>query len=322
MTPTVLEVLRRMKLISTDHDPAQKSEEESAATADEQVPGITAVCERIDEHMNEVASLLENQLDQLSTQTSEEGHRVPVESNHFIRAIEDASADLMARWDAAKRHLLNSKKMKTRASSSVPLLFAGFGPVEFLGSNHYDVRVLEDYPFDGIHDFLGLESDTSPDGGVANAMRDLRVGANGRELNRRDHEFIANAARAAFGRSLRAPDSRRTSTRAYPHREAARLAESGEFTSAMARKLGIPLRTVQRIVKQRKEKGNVSIKSIVNNELGLRSYRLPNGQQLTEAAKENRYKKCKELPRLFSRHRVEDVLWIDDRIFTMSHTML
>lgn len=50
----------------------------------------------------------------------------------------------------------------------------------------------------------------SPDGGVANAMRDLRVGANGRELNRRDHEFIANAARAAFGRSLRAPDSRRT----------------------------------------------------------------------------------------------------------------
>ncbi|VDO87910.1 unnamed protein product [Heligmosomoides polygyrus] len=148
-----------------------------------------------------------------------------------------------------------------------------------------------------------------------------------------------------------------------------RLAESGESTTAIARKPSIPLRTVQRIIKQWNEKGNVTIKvksgrprsvnttknrviiekridindsislnkiaksleiacctvqPIVRNELGLRSYRLLNGQQLTKAAKENREKKCKGLLRLFSARRVAQICCGQMRKFSLSksHTML
>lgn len=60
-----------------------------------------------------------------------------------------------------------------------------------------------------------------------------------------------------------------------------------------------------------------TVQSIVKNELGLRSYPLLNVHQLTEAAKENREEKCKELLRLFSVRRVEDVLCTDEKIFTI-----
>ncbi|VDP46788.1 unnamed protein product [Heligmosomoides polygyrus] len=101
--------------------------------------------------------------------------------------------------------------------------------------------------------------------------------------------------------------------RPYPHREAvARLAESGESTTAIAGKPSIPLRIVQRIIKQWNEKGNVSIK-------------VKSGRPRSVNTRKNRaiIKKRIDrndsisLKRLFSVRRVEDVLWTDEKIFTV-----
>uniref|UniRef100_A0A0N5BZM4 Transposase n=1 Tax=Strongyloides papillosus TaxID=174720 RepID=A0A0N5BZM4_STREA len=132
--------------------------------------------------------------------------------------------------------------------------------------------------------------------------------------------------------------------------------------SAISSKLGVPLRTVQKIVKQWREEGHVqtkpgrgrkrtvntrrmrgiikkrierkddrslikmakelkisrkSVQMIVKNELGLRSYRPLNGQVLTEQAKQNRKEKCKKLRDFFKVRRKEDVLWSDEKVFTV-----
>ena len=142
----------------------------------------------------------------------------------------------------------------------------------------------------------------------------------------------------------------------------ARLAKSGMKNSAISSRLGIPLRTVQKIVKQWKVEGHVqtkprsgrkrtvntrqmhgiikkridrkddlslnkmakqlnisrkSVQMIVKNELGLRSYRLFNGQVLTDQAKQNRKEKCKKLREFFKVRRIEDVLWSDEKVFTV-----
>ncbi|KAK5967839.1 RING-type domain-containing protein [Trichostrongylus colubriformis] len=164
----LLQVLRRMKLISTDSDP-NKAEEQQQSTAqiEEIAPGITAVCEQIDEHMNEVASLLESQLDRLSSMSQNEEHPCATEFDRLLRTVENASADLLSRWDMTKRHLLHTKKMKSRTSSSLPPFFNGYsGLTDFLGIGRVydDVRTgtANDDPFDRIHDFLGLDSDTPP----------------------------------------------------------------------------------------------------------------------------------------------------------------
>ena len=139
----------------------------------------------------------------------------------------------------------------------------------------------------------------------------------------------------------------------YPSRDAiARLAESRMKNSAISSRLGIPLRTVQKIVKQWKVEGHVqtkprsgrkrtvntrqmrgiikkridrkddlslnkmakqlnisrkSVQMIVKNELGLRSYRLLNGQVPTDQAKQNRKEKCKKLREFFKVRQIEDV---------------
>ena len=60
-----------------------------------------------------------------------------------------------------------------------------------------------------------------------------------------------------------------------------------------------------------------TLQMIVKNNLGLRSYRLPNGQVLTDQAKQNRKEKCKKLRELFTVRRIEDVLWSDEEVFTV-----
>lgn len=60
-----------------------------------------------------------------------------------------------------------------------------------------------------------------------------------------------------------------------------------------------------------------SVQKIVKNELGLRSYRLLSGQYLSEESKASRLKKCRELLKIFAVRRVEDVLWTDEKIFTV-----
>lgn len=63
-----------------------------------------------------------------------------------------------------------------------------------------------------------------------------------------------------------------------------------------------------------------SVQSIVHNELGLKSYRLLSGQVLNDKMKQNRLDKCKKLQDFFIMHRVEDVLWSDEKIFTVEVT--
>lgn len=60
-----------------------------------------------------------------------------------------------------------------------------------------------------------------------------------------------------------------------------------------------------------------SVQSIVKNELELRSYRLFNGQVLNDQAKQNRKEKCKKLRDFFKVRRIEDVLWSDEKVFTV-----
>jgi len=60
-----------------------------------------------------------------------------------------------------------------------------------------------------------------------------------------------------------------------------------------------------------------SVQSVVKNELELRSYRLFNGQILNDQAKQNRKEKCKKLRDFFKVRRVEDVLWSDEKVFTV-----
>lgn len=60
-----------------------------------------------------------------------------------------------------------------------------------------------------------------------------------------------------------------------------------------------------------------TLQSIVHNDLSLRSYRLFNGQVLTDQAKQNRKEKCKKLCDFFKVRRIEDVLWSDEKVFTI-----
>ena len=60
-----------------------------------------------------------------------------------------------------------------------------------------------------------------------------------------------------------------------------------------------------------------SVRNIVKKELGLCSYRLRQGQFLTDDAKFNRIQKAKRLLCFFKTARIEDVLWSDEKIFTI-----
>lgn len=150
-------------------------------------------------------------------------------------------------------------------------------------------------------------------------------------------------------------------TKTCEHREAiSRLAASGMKNSAISSRLGVPLRTVQKIVKQFKEVGHVqakpgrgrkrtvntrqmrgiikrridrnderslnkmasdlkisrgSLQSIVKNDLKLFSYRLLNGQVLTDKAKHNRKEKCKKLLAFLTVRRLAETLWTDEKVF-------
>ncbi|KAK6037079.1 zinc finger, C3HC4 type [Cooperia oncophora] len=78
----LLQVLRRMKLISTDSEQqAIEGQQQSNVHVEEVAPGITAVCDQIDEF------------------------------GRIVRTVENASADLLSRWDMTKRQLLHTKKV-------------------------------------------------------------------------------------------------------------------------------------------------------------------------------------------------------------------
>ncbi|KAK6019429.1 zinc finger, C3HC4 type [Ostertagia ostertagi] len=134
----LLQVLRRMKLISTDSgSQTAEQQQQSTAQVEEMAPGITAVCEQIDEF------------------------------DRLLRTVENASADLLSRWDMTKRHLLHTKKVKSRTSSSLPPFFSGYSGLTDLfgiGRRYDEIRTdpASDDPFERIHDFLGLDSDTPP----------------------------------------------------------------------------------------------------------------------------------------------------------------
>ena len=60
-----------------------------------------------------------------------------------------------------------------------------------------------------------------------------------------------------------------------------------------------------------------SVQNIVKKKLGLRSYRLSKGQFLTDELKASRLQKSKHLLQFFKTARIEDVLWSDEKIFTI-----
>ena len=60
-----------------------------------------------------------------------------------------------------------------------------------------------------------------------------------------------------------------------------------------------------------------SVQMIVRNELGLKSYRLHQGQFLIDQAKKNRIERCKKLRAFFGVRRHENVLWSDEKVFTV-----
>ncbi|VDL75405.1 unnamed protein product [Nippostrongylus brasiliensis] len=177
----LLQVLRRMKLISTDNTSTQGSNQETSRSIEDVAPGMTSVCEQIDEHMNEVASLLESQLDRLSAQNVDDEHPLAAETEHLLRTVETASADLLLRWDQTKQLLL-TRKMRVRENLST--LFHGYPAFsDFLaGGRHFDdERTLdfsEDEPFERLHEFLALESDTSHGQDAGNALGYVGYGRN------------------------------------------------------------------------------------------------------------------------------------------------
>ena len=60
-----------------------------------------------------------------------------------------------------------------------------------------------------------------------------------------------------------------------------------------------------------------SVQDIVKKSLDLKSYRLYKGQYLTEAAKKKRLDKCREMLKFLKARRISDILWSDEKIFTL-----
>ncbi|EYC19472.1 hypothetical protein Y032_0024g881 [Ancylostoma ceylanicum] len=177
----LLQVLRRMKLTSSDAQGAISDEQQNTnpAEADGAALQLSAVCEQVDEHMHEVASLLENQMEALSVS---EQQSVSGDQGLLFRMIENSIADLLSRWESTKGYLLDAEKRKNLRSSSresLPLS-AAFSEISaviydalhddtsgildfipFRMSSLDDVRVppSESSRFNGIYDWSG-ESDT------------------------------------------------------------------------------------------------------------------------------------------------------------------
>ena len=76
----------------------------------------------------------------------------------------------------------------------------------------------------------------------------------------------------------------------------------GVSMNRMASDLGIGRTTIQRIVK---------------NDMGLKSYHLRRGQYLSDQSKINRLQKSKKLLEVLKVRRISDVIWTDEKIFTI-----
>ncbi|CAJ0592634.1 unnamed protein product [Cylicocyclus nassatus] len=113
----LLQVLRRMKLISAESKEATPDDQQQSANAadnDATALNLAAVCEQVDEHMQEVASLLEIQMEALNMNEQQNSS----DQGLLSRMIENSVADLLSRWDSAKTYLLDAEKRKTGSSSS------------------------------------------------------------------------------------------------------------------------------------------------------------------------------------------------------------
>uniref|UniRef100_A0A7I4YBP9 HTH_Tnp_IS630 domain-containing protein n=1 Tax=Haemonchus contortus TaxID=6289 RepID=A0A7I4YBP9_HAECO len=60
-----------------------------------------------------------------------------------------------------------------------------------------------------------------------------------------------------------------------------------------------------------------SVQNIVKCELDFHNYRFFRGQMLSEAAKKNRLEKCQELLAAVRAGRLSDIVWADEKIFTV-----
>uniref|UniRef100_A0A8R1E6L1 SH3 domain-containing protein n=1 Tax=Caenorhabditis japonica TaxID=281687 RepID=A0A8R1E6L1_CAEJA len=80
------------------------------------------------------------------------------------------------------------------------------------------------------------------------------------------------------------------------------IRNDGLSLNRMASQLGIARSTIQ---------------SIVKNDLKLKSYKLRRGQYLSDKSKAMRLEKCRKLLQHFQVRRVSDVIWTDEKIFTI-----
>uniref|UniRef100_A0A8R1ILB1 FERM domain-containing protein n=1 Tax=Caenorhabditis japonica TaxID=281687 RepID=A0A8R1ILB1_CAEJA len=128
-----------------------------------------------------------------------------------------------------------------------------------------------------------------------------------------------------------------------PHRPSIELLfKRGLGSAEIARRLQISSSTVRNVVAAIKKRGDASekriirndglslkrmasqlgiarstVQSIVNNDLKLKSYKLRRGQYLSDKSKAMRLEKCRKLLQHFQVRRVSDVIWTDEKIFTI-----
>uniref|UniRef100_A0A8R1E9D3 HTH luxR-type domain-containing protein n=2 Tax=Caenorhabditis japonica TaxID=281687 RepID=A0A8R1E9D3_CAEJA len=128
-----------------------------------------------------------------------------------------------------------------------------------------------------------------------------------------------------------------------PHRPSIELLfKRGLGSAEIARRLQISSSTVRNVVAAIKKRGDASekriirndglslnrmasqlgiarstVQSIVKNDLKPKSYKLRRGQYLSDKSKAMRLEKCRKLLQHFQVRRVSDVIWTDEKIFTI-----
>ncbi|KAK6729763.1 hypothetical protein RB195_006673 [Necator americanus] len=179
----LLQVLRRMKLTSAESQETVPDEQQNICSTETDNTSLemSAVCDQVDEHMHEIASLLENQMDALSLNQEDS---VSSDQGLLFRMIENSIADLLSRWESTKSYMLVAEKRKTDRSSSqesisMPTALSEISAVLYDALHDEIPSVLDFLPFrvpsiddvrvppsetsqlDGVYDYFGgEESDT------------------------------------------------------------------------------------------------------------------------------------------------------------------
>ncbi|KAJ1371942.1 hypothetical protein KIN20_033989 [Parelaphostrongylus tenuis] len=107
----LLEVLRRMRLISVNSPPTLPEEPQNSSPATETNSSeARAVCEQIDGHMNDIASLLESQMERL--RINQQHPSATADHGFSLHVVEKSVAEFLQHWESTKSCLLSSLERK------------------------------------------------------------------------------------------------------------------------------------------------------------------------------------------------------------------